>query len=100
MSTHLPLETLLANLADLPADMLLPLESTVPDKPTARLYLDLSSEAILTWYPHYVVQLTERRKAISVENIRLIATGRAQRRAPELVAADRAARRVKAAATA
>ena len=97
MSTHLPPEALFAHLADLPADMLLPLDSTIP---TVRAYTDLSPEAILTWYPHYVVQLTERRKAMSVGNIRLIATGRAQRRDPELVAADRAARRTKVAATA
>ena len=82
----------IAILADLPDEMLLPLDSTIPGKPTARLYSDLSPEAILTWYEAYTVQLAERRRMISVGNLRLIVSGRAEKRDPALVAAERAER--------
>jgi hypothetical protein len=85
----------IATLADLPDEMLLPLDSTISGKPTARLYSDLSPEAILTWYEQYTVQLAERRRMISVGNLKLIVSGRAEKRDPALVAEERAERAVR-----
>jgi len=80
----------------IPEPEMIPLDSTIPDKLTGRKVYGLSPEATETWYPDLVIQLTERRKAISLKNARRIRDGLAPKRDAKLVAAERAERRAKA----